>query len=681
MSKPEPSPARHLGVWRALGLLLVSCAGLATLVGSGGGGGSSGSGSPPAPAFALDSSPGFDSCTTTAGSYGIVISPVVLGKSVGLGVGNCAGTLASVQWTQTGGPAVTLFAAKTQTIAFEPSSPGAYTFTVSFTDAAGAARTTTSTVTVPATPTPSGAQLVLRGHQSVRKGGQVSVRAWPSVAESAVTSITWSQLSGPSVSLDTTDSYVARFVAPEVATDTAIRLRAVLTTNTGATDSAEALVLVEPYAAAAANDSAALWAGEHISRVYPYRATGPYANALVPCVYDSTQRNNVLCPLTRLPFLAQEAPGGIPSIEQVMNRVVVSHDWMGKNFEDFLRAHDTRGDFRRMLSGVTAVVIGSHIRPSFYYSGTAAIYLDAEDFWLTAEERDTVNEAPDYRSSFGKDLQFSSPWRYTKDNASIFANVNRRARTPRTQDQLLREAGWLLFHELGHALDFMPPSQYSSLNNTTSAWGNIATRYTNSQLTSDIVNTTYPLTSTIMSGLGQVQYQGAAANATQIAYTPTQVGSFFAADLATDDYAYSTRREDTAMLLEEFLMSARLGIRRDFAFTDKAAASATSSASLVVRWGQRGRAGEARIKPRLRYVVSQLTPWMPLSEVDALAAPFNMRVGETWSSNLTLPAPPGGTAKPEGQAGESGEADALSNDLQRMQRRHGHRGGFRPGSR
>jgi hypothetical protein len=671
MRKPDQSLVHPLSLWRAVGLLLVSCAGLTTLVGSGGGGGDS----PSPPAVALDSAPGFDSCSSTAGSYGVVVSPVVLGKSVGLGVGSCGGGISAPRWVQTGGPAVTLLSGKTQTIAFEPNAPGAYTFAVSFTDAAGVARTSTSTVTVAAAPS-SAAQLVLRGHQSVRKGGQVSVRAWPSVAESAVTSITWSQISGPPVSLNTTDSYVASFVAPEVATDTAIRLRAVLTTNTGATDSAEALVLVEPYTAAASSDSTALWSGDYIGRVYPYRATGPYASALVPCVYESTQRNNVLCPLTRMPFLAQEAPGGIPSIEQVMNRVVVSHDWMGKNFEDFLRAHDTRGDFRRMLSSVTAIVIGSHVRPSFYYAGTGAIYLDADEFWLTPEERDTVNEAPDFRSSFGKDLQFSSPWRYTKDNASIFASANPRARTPRTQDQLLREAGWLLFHELAHALDFMPPSQYSSLATATSAWGNIATRLNNNQLASDIASTTYPLTSTIMSGLGQVQYQGATANATQIAYTPTQVGGFFSADLATDDYAYSTKREDTAMLLEEFLMSTRLGIRRDFGFTDKAAADATSSASLVVRWGQRGRAGEARIKPRLRYVVSQLTPWMPLSEVDNLAAPLNMRVGDTWSSNLTLPAPLGGNFKP------SREADAAPFMTARQhQQRHGHRGGFKPDRR
>lgn len=38
------------------------------------------------------------------------------------------------------------------------------------------------------------------------------------------------------------------------------------------------------------------------------------------------------------------------------------------------------------------------------------------------------------------------------------------------------------------------------------------------------------------------------------------VANQFADDLATDEYAYSSSREDTVMTLEEFLMSHRLGI-------------------------------------------------------------------------------------------------------------------------
>jgi hypothetical protein len=675
MSRPDFSFNRPVGLWRAAGLFLVSCAGLATLLGSGGGGGGSDTAAPYIP-VKPDSPPGFDSCSSTADAYGIVLSPAPLGKSVGLAVASCNGAISSPQWTQTAGPTVTLLAPKSQTIAFEPTEPGAYSFTVSFKDATGAARTSTSTFNTTAA-TLAATQLVLRGHQSVRKGGKVSVRAWPTVAGTdSVVNISWTQVAGPPVTLDTTDFYVARFVAPEVASDAVIRLRATLTTQNGASDSIEALVVVEPYVAAPAGNNSYLWTDSHVSRVYAYRPASPYASALVPCIYDGQQTSSNLCALSRLPFLAQAAPGGIPSIEQVMNRVVVSHDWMGKNFEDFLRAHDTRGDFRRMLSSVTAIVIGSHVRPSFYYAGTGAIYLDAENFWLTPAERDTVNEAPDFRSAFGKDLQFTSPWRYTKDNQSVFGTFSRRARVVRTQDQLLRETGWLMYHELAHALDFLPPQQYTTLDNSRSAWSNMSGRVSNNQLTSDAVAVQYPLTSTIMSGLGQVMYQGSTANATQMAYTPVEVGGFFSRDLATDDYAYSTRREDTAMLLEEFMMSSRLGIRRDFAFTDKAAEGATTSAGLVVRWGQRGRAGEAAIKPRLQQVVTQLVPWMPLAEVDALAPPLNMRLGETWSTNLTLPAPSNGTG-PSKQAREWADGLPAMTATQQMQR-HGHGAGFRP---
>jgi hypothetical protein len=56
---------------------------------------------------------------------------------------------------------------------------------------------------------------------------------------------------------------------------------------------------------------------------------------------------------------------------------------MGEVFERFLRTQDTSGDIRRMLNSVTAMVIGAHIRPSFYLAGTGAIYLDARVFWLT----------------------------------------------------------------------------------------------------------------------------------------------------------------------------------------------------------------------------------------------------------------------------------------------------------
>ena len=598
------------------------------------GGGSSGDPAAPAPS----------SVCTGAGAGEIystqVKTGVTLGQSAAATVAGCSGAIESPQWTQTGGPAsVALLSDKTQTIAFDPPQTGTYTLRLTFSDGQGVARSEDLAIAVGAAAPAS--QMALRVSQSVRMGGNVSVRAWPVPQPGdSVRSITWTQLEGPAVTLDVRDPYVALFVAPEVAGDTLIRLRATLTTAAGQTVSDDALVLVERHVQAAASDGEAVWSGDHISRVYAYKPAGPYAAVLARCVYDSGLRYTGaaanLCPLSQLPFLAQQTGGGVPTVEQVMDRVIVSHDWVGRNFEAFLRQHDTRGDFRRMLNSVTAVVIGVQVRPSFYYALAGAIYLDADNFWLTPEERDTVNEAPDYRSGFGATLGYTTLWRYVNGSSSIFTFDDPRRRRGRSSASLLHEVGWLLLHELGHALDFLPPAAYGTLAAGQSAWANIAPRYQAGQLTSDFVNATYPLTSSVMAGLARVRFFGATATPAQNAYDAAQVAAFFSADLATDDYAYASQYEDAAMSLEEFLMSHRLGLRRDVAFVAPIGAGATGS-TILVQWGQRGRIGEAALRPRLRAIVQRLAPWVDPAEVDRLPAPLPMRLGRSWTDTLVLP--------------------------------------------
>jgi hypothetical protein len=598
-----------------------------------------------------------------------------VGKNVAATVASCVGSgiIGSPKWTQTAGPTVPLLADKTQTISFEPPSATTYSFRVAFVDPDGAARSQDVSINVTGAPDP--ARMILRASQSVRMGGNVSVRAWPQGA--GAPTITWQQIEGPPVTLDTRDPRVALFKAPNVTRDTVVRLRATSSTA-GVTSTDEALVLVERYAQAVESDQDAIWGGLHVSRTYAYNPTSPYASDLVPCVYEANQRFGTgynMCSLQRLPFLAQEVGAGTPTVEQVMNRVVVSNDWVGRNFENFLRTQDSNGDFRRMLKSVTAVVLGVQVRPSFYYAVTGAIYLDGDNFWLTPEERDTVNEAPDFRSNFGAALNYNGLWRYVQDNRSIFQFFDPEQRVTRDVAYLLNESGWLMFHELGHALDFMPPSAYPTLNNSLGVWQNIeprtATNTRPGQLTSDTVPARYPLTSPQMPGLGQVKFQGATATPAQIAYTPAQVGAFFAADIATDEYAYSSPREDIAMGVEEFLMTSRLGIRRDVAITDKITDS-TTAATLFVRWGQRGRVGEAAIKPRIKAAVQQLTPWADPTgvTVDNLAAPLFMRPGDTWSGNLTLPAPLGSN-KPTFELMSKAQRYQLKREMERaLHNRH-----------
>jgi len=274
---------------------------------------------------------------------------------------------------------------------------------------------------------------------------------------------------------------------------------------------------------------------------------------------------------------------------------------------------------------------------------------------------------PDFRSDFDRDLAYSGLWRYVQNNRSIFVFFDPRSRVNRDVTYLLNETGWLMFHELGHALDFLPPAEYANLNDSLSAWGNIAPRFAAvpGQLTSDVVSTQFPLTSAVLRDLAQVKFFGATATPAQRGYTPDQVAGLFSNDLATDEYNFSTLREDTAMTLEELLMNRRLGIQRDVAITDKITAATTGS-TLIVRWGQRGRIGSASIKPRARVVAQALVPWLDPVEVDGLPAPLAMRAGQSWTANLVQPAPAGPAGLREQALSAREQQWLLSKELQRM---------------
>jgi hypothetical protein len=630
-------------------LLLAAC--------GGGGGGGSPSAAP------LVCGPGSASFSTYADAS------VAVGKAAGATVAGCTGALRDVRWTQTGGPAVTLLSDRSQTISFEPPAAGTYTFRVEFTDASGAARS--ATVGVNATPATGAGGVAVRVDQSVRKGGKVSLRAWPALGPGETQ--TWAQLDGPSVVLDTTDPNRVLFTAPDVAVDTLLRFRVTRRTAGGATDSDDALVLVENYAQAPDNSNPHVFSGLHVSRVYPYKPTSPFAADLVRCTFDAalqwTGAGKNTCPLSMLPLLHQTTGGAEPTVAQIMDRVLVSHDWMGAVFEQFIAGAD-KSDIRRLLNGVTAIVIGAQVRPSFYYGLTGAIYLDADNFWLTPEERDVINEAPDFRSDFDRDLAYSGVWRYTLANNNVFLPWPATSRLTRTLDYLLYEAGGLMYHELAHAGDFLPPATRSGLNSAATVWDNVAPRFQASQLPSDELARSLPLQSAEMRALAQVKFQGMTATPTQRAYTPQQVADFSAPDRATDEYNYWTTREDIAMLFEEFMMFRNHGVRRDVAITDKIGPTTTGN-TLIVRWGQRGRVAEAAIRPRVKLAVASLAPWIDANDVDAFPAPLAMRAGESWNANLVLPAPPGGVGAASLRAPMPQADDAW---LLERARRRGHRG-------
>lgn len=358
-----------------------------------------------------------------------------------------------------------------------------------------------------------------------------------------------------------------------------------------------------------------------------HQASSRYNSVLVPCATADAVEES--CTLQALPLLGQETGGAVPTIDQIMDRVVVSHPWMGERFRQVLGA--LKPDIRTLLKGVTAIVIDDDIRPSYYYPVTAAIYLDPDTLWLTPEEWATVSRQEDYRSDFVRQLSFVPLWRYTLNND--YASSGLVGAEGRTMNDILYDIASLLYHELAHANDFVPPERIGTLDPAKSVLENVAAL--DGSFVSDQLKTGLPLSSSLWPGLSSIIYNGAQATAAQRSLTAADVGIDFAADRANDDYAYAHQAEDVSMLFEETMMKFHYGLERDIAFASWPSTLEYVCNDFVVGWGNRNRIAEATVKPRAEFVAEKLLPGTDFGGfLSLLPPPTPLRSGTGWCANL-----------------------------------------------
>jgi hypothetical protein len=258
--------ARVTGLGLA-GALLASC-------GGGGGSGGAVSGTPaPIPV------PG-----APAGCVVHIVadSGVEAGKTAGAAAQACTGMLADVTWTQVSGPTVTLLAARSSTVAFETAATGTVRLRADVRMADGSAASATTDIAVSAQP--AGSTITVRADHAARPDTDTSVRAWPTlVAGESLRDIVWTQVSGPAVTMDTTNNRLLMFKTPNVTADTVLKFRATMTTSSGRQDYDDVLIGVD---AQAAKPNGYLFASTE--RVHPYRPASQYAGVLTRCAYDNS---------------------------------------------------------------------------------------------------------------------------------------------------------------------------------------------------------------------------------------------------------------------------------------------------------------------------------------------------------------------------------------------------------
>ena len=336
-----------------------------------------------------------------------------------------------------------------------------------------------------------------------------------------------------------------------------------------------------------------------VDELYPYANNSAYSDVLASCALADTKEQ--ACTLNRLPFIGQ-ANASI-SVDDVMSRVLVTHDWMGERFETLLRSAPE--EMIELFAPVTVISIGSTVRPSFYSTRTAAIRLDPARLWLTVEEKANISIAEDYRSDFGLELNFWEMRSARIDGKRAFPSSSLTSFQERSFDDMKLRAYSLLFHELGHAVDYINPQYLSLVDQSLNPFDAIsALREYRGSLA--LMNVS-PLNSIDMDYLALVQFRGYIATEEQKRFTPSDVGGFMSSEGAATYYGYHTEREDFATLFEYAMMKKHFNVDLYTGFVSKPLDDSDYGCSeLIVGWGQRNRLSDVYVWPRSKWVVERV---------------------------------------------------------------------------
>lgn len=545
-----------------------------------------------------------------------------VGDAVGYGIIAKKDKL-SVQWQQIAGPELKILANNSQGIGFDLHAAGQYTLVANITQSDGQTESVTIDLSVSEA---QRSEVQVRLDHAVTERGKVSLHAQSPTSKS-IANIQWSQVAGPQIQQAQFRDAFVFFNAPSVDKDEIIVMRADVQFSDGTIASDDAIVTVVNVAF---DTDGLFYTNDFIitADMHAYNANSPWKTALESCVYNNQIPRRPNCNFNQLPLIGTLKSS--PTVQDILDRTLVSHPWMGDKFKAYLENSAAGPDMLLLLRGVTAVIISYDVRPSFYWAATGAIYLDARNFWESPQERDTLNDQPDFRSDFGNELGFSVFWRYTKDNQYYpSGDYPKESRSTRTFSDVEASISWLMYHELAHANDFFPPNSWQSVNMNTSPLD----YFQSNGADSDVLTSLYPLRSDEMHALADVRFGGATPTTVQRNYRGTDVETFFTPDIAPSFYAYYTIREDYATLVERFLMLYRLGAEADLAIID-----GETNSDFNVVWGQRNRISVPALAERTAFAVTRVYP--ELGNITALQQQMPvarlMDPNKGWFGNLNL---------------------------------------------
>ncbi|MFK8082455.1 MAG: hypothetical protein AB8B97_19380 [Granulosicoccus sp.] len=375
------------------------------------------------------------------------------------------------------------------------------------------------------------------------------------------------------------------------------------------------------------------------SEVRPFISDGPFADVLADCAYaDETvdYEREGICTLATLPYIGQTTD--TITVDDILERTLVTHDWMGMRLRDLLSAMPA--DLLPMFAPVTSVVIGSEVRPSSFNWALGRMKIDAAHLWTTVPEKRTISQEDDFRSNFGADLQFVSFWRLMNGDEYAIPRSSLSDDNPREFNDTVLQAARPLFHELAHANDVIRPENIAGFSSDLTPLQ--ATELFREQRISNelYADESLSVPNSFLYSLARVRYADETPDEFQKSYLADFVGGEMGNEGKQTFYGYFTIYEDMATLFAQTMMKYHFDIETHVAFLNKPANQPDPSCNdYKVAWGVRNRLAAPLVAPRARFVTEKLigsSTALDTFFAESLGTQVPLREGDGWCDSRFL---------------------------------------------
>ena len=330
-------------------------------------------------------------------------------------------------------------------------------------------------------------------------------------------------------------------------------------------------------------------------------ANGPYAELLNRC---RDADGDALCTTEQLPLLGQNGNTNI-TVNDIMSRVVTTHDWMGPRFQQLL---ERLGPEALKLFGPIAVITlgGDSEDYSFANSWRGSLYIPTDILWLTEQEKAALY-VPESTSGGNTTQVTPLPWlarfRWLKgDNWLYFATD----RSEREYANIEVHFAANLYYPLAYINGVIPPMAVTQALPTETPRDLFENTLDNlpAQLYADQSLTIDP---SPLFALATTYHDKIEPTTEQLAQTPAEVGGLFGNEGKMRLWGYSTRENDFASLLQAGMLDYTSDVYLDVTFNNRGPDFTVRGCDdETIGWGVRNRIASPLVTPRVRFAMESV---------------------------------------------------------------------------